>query len=659
MQQLVSSRRSAVVAVILVAVAGATVGTLWAARPASPASVAHPLDPLSALEIEQAVRIAKAAPGFQPDMRFTFIQLVEPPKKEVLDFVPGRLFVRRAQVGLYSESANKVIDSVVELTSQRLLEWRAVSGVQPAYMDSDQARVDRIMSMSAEWQAALKRRGLDVPATAKIEYLSIGPYGDPPDVTSRQVLVFVKTRAAPYGAAVPELAAYVNLTTGEILRIVDRGNALPVPDVDFRGREDELTPVSRPWQTSGVKPVYRLEGRELRWGPWRMRLGLDAREGLVLHTVQLNDGGRDRMVLYRASMSEMAVPYGDPSAGWYTRTIFDAGETGMAKYGKSPLIAGVDVPLDSTFIDGVVHDDEGKVVSIPRVMAIYERASGALWRHARHGVAAHELVIATFATIDNYDYGFHWIFREDGSIKVELILTGIMAVKAIDPAGGPTVAGGPICATVVSAGRSAPNHQHFFNFRLDFDVDGASDNSIFEIEAAPPERADDNPYGNVIATRSRVLERESDAKRTVDLTTGRKWKIVQGSRQNAWGQASGFMLVPGENALPIAMPGSMARKRAGFMEHHVWATPHAAAERYAAGDYPFTGFGAGLPQWTRANRSVARQDIVVWYTLGVTHLPRTEEWPVMPAHRASFELVPAGFFSRNPVLNAAKPNNGA
>jgi primary-amine oxidase len=76
---------------------------------------------------------------------------------------------------------------------------------------------------------------------------------------------------------------------------------------------------------------------------------------------------------------------------------------------------------------------------------------------------------------------------------------------------------------------------------------------------------------------------------------------------------------------------------------------------YAAGDYVNCGPPSqGLPKWTSANRPIEDEDIVVWYTLGVTHVPRPEEWPLMPAHRAGFKLVPAGFFARNPAMKAAK-----
>ena len=43
--------------------------------------------------------------------------------------------------------------------------------------------------------------------------------------------------------------------------------------------------------------------------------------------------------------------------------------------------------------------------------------------------------------------------------------------------------------------------------------------------------------------------------------------------------------------------------------------------------------------------------MVVWYSFGVTHLPRPEDWPVMPVEYTGFLLVPYGFFERNPALD--------
>ena len=99
----------------------------------------------------------------------------------------------------------------------------------------------------------------------------------------------------------------------------------------------------------------------------------------------------------------------------------------------------------------------------------------------------------------------------------------------------------------------------------------------------------------------------------------------------------------------------MLRRRAGFVDAHLWVTPYNAQELYASGPYVYGSKGGdGLPAWTAGNRPVANTDVVLWYTLGVTHIPRPEDWPVMPVHRTGFKLVPFGFFARNPALDVPK-----
>ena len=66
--------------------------------------------------------------------------------------------------------------------------------------------------------------------------------------------------------------------------------------------------------------------------------------------------------------------------------------------------------------------------------------------------------------------------------------------------------------------------------------------------------------------------------------------------------------------------------------------------------------GEGLPRWTAADRSLVDTDVVLWHTFGVTHIPRPEDWPVMPVEYCGFTLVPVGFFDRNPALDVPPPH---
>ncbi|MGL5838958.1 MAG: hypothetical protein ACRCY3_10705 [Sphingorhabdus sp.] len=612
----------------------------------------HVLDPLSGAEIEAASNIVRTDGRGGKSPRFTFIALVEPDKAQV---AAGKAIPRRAEVGVYDRAQNKVYEAVVDLATYKVTSWKHIPGAQPIYLDDDDAVLTDILSKDPQWIDTLRKRGIGTDMPVKITGLSLGDNTEAGKKGDRMMFAFAKIASTKngYGGMVPNLAAYVNMTDGKVVKVVDQGGPLPRDDLSFEANPDGLTPKLRPWREAN-EITAKVDGQAIGWGPWQFHFAMHPREGLVLNTISLRDGaGKQRKVLHRASLSEMAVPYGDPDEGWHARNIFDAGETGMAKYGKTSLTPGVEAPINARFFDAVVNDEAGKPVTIPQAIGLYERSTGALWRHRGHGVPAHELVLVSYATIDNYDYGIQWVFREDGSLRVELELTGIMAAKAIE-AGRDPFTGGPLCGTRVGEARAAPNHQHFFNFRLDFDVDGAATDSVAEVEGSGMPMGGVNKNGNVITTESRIFEKESDTGRKVDMATSRKWKVIDGTMPGAFGAKPGFVLAPGENALPFAAPGSSLIRRAGFVTGHMWVTPFAARERYAAGEYPFNGDGSdGLKAWTMQGRSVKNTDVVMWYTLGVTHLPRPEEWPIMPSHRASFTIMPAGFYSKNPVMAQA------
>jgi primary-amine oxidase len=314
-----------------------------------------------------------------------------------------------------------------------------------------------------------------------------------------------------------------------------------------------------------------------------------------------------------------------------------------------------DAPPNAVCLDVTFADEAGKPYTLPKRIGLYERDGGVLWRHSdadgRNDVRrARDLVLMSVATIGNYDYLLHWIFHQDGSLEVDVGATGIMLPKGARDDSDPSHVGHRVAPGVV-----APHHQHFFNYRLDFDVDGPS-NSVMELNTGSMPAGPDNPFGNAVRMEERLLRDEAEAKRDPSLRESRRWKVVNPSLKNALGGAPGFCLLPGENAVPFALPGATIRRRAGFIDHALWVTRYRPEERHAAGDYPNQSRGGdGLPRWTGDREPVANQDVVVWYTMGLTHLPRPEEWPVMPVTHAGFRLLPAGFFDRNPALDVPPP----
>ncbi len=129
--------------------------------------------------------------------------------------------------------------------------------------------------------------------------------------------------------------------------------------------------------------------------------------------------------------------------------------------------------------------------------------------------------------------------------------------------------------------------------------------------------------------------------------------------RNGLGEPVAYKLVPGSTPSLLADPSSSVGRRAAFATRNLWVTPYAPGERRAAGEHPNQSAGGdGLPKWTAADRSqLVDTDVVVWHTFGVTHIPRPEDWPVMPVEYTGFSLIPFGFFDRNPTLDVPPPTH--
>ena len=633
--------------------------------------LSHPLDPLSKGEIAAATKILKESGRLPAGVRFQTIVLREPPKAEVLGFKSGDKFRREAFFIGYDRAGNKTYEAVVDIRGGQVISAREIPGAQPSLMLDDALMFQSIVRSDPQWQEAMRKRGITEFGRIQVEMWSAGYFGFPEEEGKRLfrgLSYFRGDSKMPYARPIEGVVAVVDMNARKVLRIVDSG-VVPVPSATADVDEPSAGPLreaAKPFQI--IQPQggsFEIRGNEIRWQKWRFRYALHPREGMVLYTVGYEDKGRVRPILYRGSLSEMVVPYGDPSPAWFIRNAFDVGEFGVGRL-ATPLEAKNDMPDNTTLLDAVFASESGTGIDAKNVIAVYERDGGVAWKHVDYMTnqnqsrRARELVLSFFAVVGNYDYGFNWVFHQDGTLEMEIMLTGVMSTKGIPPPGAEAAGNGPHDMHennywhVVANGVAAPHHQHFFNFRLDMDVDGTA-NTVMEqnTQTLPP--GPGNPYDNAFVMKESPLRSESEAQRQLNLATHRRWRVINQSAKNAVGEPTGYVLFTGENSVPLAGPGSSVRKRAGFMNSHLWVTQNNPDEIYAAGPYINQGKGGeGLPKWIKQNRPLENQDVVMWYSLGVTHLPRPEDWPVMPVHKAGFKLMPLGFFDRNPALDLPK-----
>ena len=625
---------------------------------------AHPLDPLNSDEIAVVAATLKAENKATEGSRLWPLVLHEPPKAEVLNFKPGAPFRREAFVVVFERAAKKTFEAVVDIKARKVVSWREIKDVQPTMMTEDFMLATSIASSDPNWRAALKRRGIADYQNVQLDPWSAGWLGfsDETNIRMARGIPFYRgTGKNAYPHPIEGLVAYIDLTHKKILKIVDNG-VVPVPKTSA-----ELDPESNAPLRAAPKPLrivqpegasFELRGNEVRWQNWRFRFSLHPREGLVLYTVGYEDQGKVRSILYRGSLSEMVVPYGDPGGGWFIRNAFDEGEYGIGS-NVAELDERNDVPANAVVLPATLASEFGAAQTRNRAIALYERDGGVLWKHVDYVTntnqsrRARQLVLSSIATLGNYDYGFNWVFHQDGTLEMEVLLTGIMSVKGVT-SGGPEGNHNHNSrhGHLVAPGIEAVHHQHFFNFRLDLDIDSSGHNSVVEQNTTALPVGKNNPYNNAFTMQETVFKRELEAQRPLNIATNRRWKVINSNVRNPLGQPPGYLLLTGENSISFSGVNSFVRSRAGFVNHHLWVTPHAPEEMNAAGFYINQGKGGdGLPRWTSRNRAIENQDVVVWYSMGITHIPRPEDWPVMPVHKTGFKLAPNGFFSRNPSMD--------
>jgi len=552
---------------------------------------------------------------------------------------------------------------VVDLRSGELLRFEAVTETQYMFTPDDWGISDTVLE-HPEVRSAIESRGITDFTMVRCGGGSTAFMGQDEERGRRIDRV---TCGSMFGRInglwepIEGLVAIVDLETREILEVIDYGPAPRTGPVAEHHPEaigptrDPLPPivVSQP-QGRG----FVLDGSRVSWESWRFHFRMDPRRGVVLSRVGHEVDGEFRSVLYQASLSELFVPYMGPQQPWSHQAYYDLGSFASDFEGIAGSLEPLeDCPAHAHYVDTYVMQPNGAPKRVARAACLFERPGAEpAWRHGTgdyiESRARTDLVLRMIMQAGNYDYLFDWVFKQDGSIRVNLAATGIDQIMRVAAESAASDPGEPDdrYGRFVAPHTVAMNHSHFFNFRLDFDVDGTG-NSLAVDKIVTEELPADNPRRSVWRVETLVPKREADGMRTSTLMAPEAWRIVNPSRIGPQGYPSGYLL-EGHGARTMLAESDWMRRNAGFTEHTIWTTPMRPDEMFASGAYPTNApEDAGLPVWTRENRAIDDTDIVVWYTIGFHHIARPEDWPILPMELHGFYLKPAAFFERNPAID--------
>ncbi|KAB8077443.1 copper amine oxidase [Aspergillus leporis] len=645
-----------------------------AAAALMPQGTPHPLDQLSIAEIPVTAEIIReyASPKL---LKFNCITLLEPKKQEYAAFKQGRgpRPDRRAFAIVLDRETGKVSETVVNLNNSKVEEWTDVEDVMPTLTLEDLDVMERIARPDPRVIKACKDIGITDMSKVYFDAWAIGideRWGF--ERRLQQGLAYYRNSEFDNQYAHPlDFSVVADTEREEILSVDVRyvnGERTPVPFTEhnylpqFIGEKynhERLKPIDIV-QPQGVS--FQMKGNELSWAGYKMHVGFNYREGIVISDVRTHDHyqDRERTLFNRISVVEMVVPYGCPDKPHHKKHAFDVGEYGTGFMSNS-LKLGCDCKGTIHYLDGVMAIGSGEAAVIKNAICIHEEDNGLLYKHTdyRDGTVIsardRKLIISQIITAANYEYGFYHTFTLDGTYKLEVKLTGMLNTYPLHS----TEEAAPY-GTEVAPRINAQNHQHIFSLRIDPEVDGQN-NSVIQSDAVPseyPVGSPENFYGNAFYSKKTPLRTTLEGAADYCYETNRTWDIVNPNSINPSAKKPvGFKILNTSCPPLLAKPGSVVYKRAAFARKALWVVPYRDYELFPAGNYVCQSTGREnhpdnqtVFDWSQRNEPIENTDIVCYIQFGLTHFPRTEDFPIMPAEPVSVMLRASNFFEKNPGL---------
>jgi primary-amine oxidase len=345
---------------------------------------------------------------------------------------------------------SKVFDAHVSLTENKVLSWELTEGVQPLITMEDLQIVESVVRKDPKVIEQCGIIGIPPEDMHKV-------YCDPwtigyderfgTNVRLQQALMYYRPHVDDSQYSYPlDFCPIFNADTQEIIHIdvppVRRPlNKAPPNNYHAAAIEKEggfrtdLKPIHIT-QPEGVS--FKMDGRYISWANWKMHIGFNYREGMVLSDITFNDKGTVRDTFWRLSLTEMVVPYGNPEHPHQRKHAFDLGEYGGG-YMTNSLSLGCDCKGAIHYMDAAFVNRAGQATTIKNAICIHEEDAGILFKHTDFRddsvtvTRARKLIISHIFTAANYEYCVYWIFHLDGTIQLEIKLTGILNTYAMLP----------------------------------------------------------------------------------------------------------------------------------------------------------------------------------------------------------------------------------
>lgn len=463
---------------------------------------------------------------------------------------------------------------------------------------------------------------------------------------------------------------YNNQTFASVDELVEKYNndaidkiKIPAPtkkplfsSYERRGDPQPAKPMRGPelYEPDGKR--YTVKGRHVSYMSWSFDFRMDSHSGMQIYDINYN---KER-IIYELSLQEAAATYAGyyPNPSW--NNFLDSNwRMGLSSY---EMLRGVDCPLTATFFDLVHMVGNGKPQTFRNAVCVFELNTGMpLRRHYDNnfnggyrfygGMPNHVLVLRTVATVYNYDYLFDFVFYQNGVIEVKVSASGYVFGAFYDSNSSPY--GYKLHDHFTSA-----IHDHLLSYKVDLDVSGRQ-NSYETIEIGIEnitERWFPNRTQIQKVLKRSVKSAELDATYKFNFDTP-KYLNFFSDVKNSMGVKKGYRIQL-EGILKQLYPEDwIITPMMSWSLYQMAVTKFKENETQSSCIYNQNGPTnpqLDFRQYLLDNDSIINEDLVAWVTIGMMHVPHSEDIPntATAANAVSFFIRPFNYFDEDPSMGS-------
>ncbi|KAI9155126.1 Membrane primary amine oxidase [Paramyrothecium foliicola] len=333
--------------------------------------------------------------------------------------------------------------------------------------------------------------------------------------------------------------------------------------------------------------------------------------GISLHDIRF----KGERVVYELGMQEALAHYAGPDKEQTENSYLDV-TVGFTIYN---LIPGYDCPSYATYTDAFC------LFEFPKDYPM-SRHRDYPYYHATKNIA---FILRSVSTVLNYDYQTTYEFYYDGSIQVLVRATGYIQASTVIDVPDEREYGFRIRPDL-----SGSMHDHVLNFKADLDIQGQN-NTLLKTEFIPHSQVYDWSNGEVINTmkvKRDFIANEDQGKINWAANSAAAYSVVNKDKENEFGEFPGYRIYPSTGS-PIHVTvenSTVFGKLIDWAYHHLHVLKRKDSEPVAAHPMTRTWDLQSLVEFGRFfdGESLEQEDIVLYFNLGMHHMPDTYDLPV-------------------------------